>query len=287
MDIKQLVESFELRFSAAGIDNARRVSEELLAHIFDCKPLAIYTGAAPSNPTTTEKFEIIKRLEPLAERIEKGEPLQYVIGHVDFWGLQIKCDPRVLIPRPETELLVEEVLTSNIWNNGPATVVDVGTGSGCIVLTLAQQRPDANFKAVDISADALELAKENAVANNLKTGIFWMQNSLLERFAPASCDAVVANLPYIAHDDWAALSPSVRDHEPQQALDSGPTGMELIQILATQARYVLVPGGKLFLEFGFDQGDFVYQSLEKLGYTDIEIKHDLAGLDRIAVAINP
>ena len=159
MDIKQLVDSFEFRFTAAGIDNARRVSEELLAHIFDCKPLAIYTGAAPAHPTTTEKFELIKHLEPLAERIEKGEPLQYVVGHVDFWGLLIKCDPRALIPRSETELLVEEVLTSTIWNNGPATVVDVGTGSGCIVLTLAQQRPDANFKAVDISADALELAK--------------------------------------------------------------------------------------------------------------------------------
>ncbi len=287
MDIQQLVESFEFRFEAAGVDNARRVSEELLAHIFNCKPLGIYTGAVPANPTTSEKFEILQRLEPLAERIENGEPLQYVIGHVDFWGLRIKCDPRALIPRPETELLVEEVLSSNIWDNKPATVVDVGTGSGCIVLTLAQQRPDANFKAVDISAEALELAQENAKANNLETDIFWMQNSLLERFAPESCDAVVANLPYIASDDWAQLSPSVKEYEPQSALDSGPTGMELIQILATQARYVLVPGGKLFLEFGYDQGDLVYQSLEKLGYADIEIKLDLAGHNRIAIATNP
>ncbi len=290
MEIDQLVESFEFRFTAAGVDNAKRVTEELLAHVFDCKPLEIYTGAADIASTTASKFEIIKRLEPLAERVENGEPLQYVIGHVDFWGLQIKCDPRALIPRPETELLVEEVVTSNMWNRenaGPATVVDVGTGTGCVALTLARQRADANFKAVDISSDALELAKENAEANGLADRVFWMRNNLLERFAPESADIVVANLPYIATNDWKRLHPSVRDHEPQLALDSGPTGMELIDELATQARYVLVPGGMLFLEFGFDQGALVIKRLESLGYQNIEIKHDLAGHDRIAIATNP
>jgi release factor glutamine methyltransferase len=265
MEIDQLVESFAFRFKASGVDNAKRVAEELLAHV----------------------FEFIKRLEPLATRIENGEPLQYVVGHVDFWGLELKCDPRALIPRPETELLVEEVLSSNIWNQPPATVVDVGTGTGCIVITLAQQRPDANFKAVDISPDALELARENARHHGLEKRIFWMENDLLERFAPESADAVVANLPYIASDDWKALATCVRDHEPQSALDSGPTGMELIAELSTQARYVLVPGGTLFLEFGFNQGKAVFQCLERLGYADIQIKHDLAGHDRIAIASNP
>ncbi|VGO21226.1 peptide chain release factor N(5)-glutamine methyltransferase [Pontiella sulfatireligans] len=287
MNITQLVESFEFRFKASGVDNPKRVAEEMIAHVFSCRPLEIYTGAAPQASTTAEKFDIIRKLEPLAERIEKGEPLQYVVGHVDFWGLQIKCDPRALIPRPETELLVEEVLSSKIWDNKPATVVEVGTGTGCIVLTLANQRSDANFKAVDISPDALELARENALAHNLENRILWMENHLLERFAPASADAVVANLPYIATADWKQLSPSVRDHEPQLALDSGPSGMELIAELATQSRYVLVPGGMLFLEFGFDQGESVRQCLEKLGYRDIQIKHDLAGHDRIAIAKNP
>lgn len=281
MEIFQLINSYEARFSAEGIDNPKRVAEELLAHIFQCKPLEIYLN------TVSLLAEKLQLMEQLAQRVEQGEPLQYIVGNVDFWGLKINCDPRALIPRAETELLVEEVLNSTIWKNKPATVVDVGTGTGCIVLTLAQQRPDANFKAVDISADALELAKENALANGLKADIFWMKNDLLERFAPESCDAVVANLPYISTNDWAALSSSVRDHEPQSALDSGPTGMELIQNLATQARYVLVPGGMLFLEFGFDQGLAVFQCLEKLGYADIEIKHDLAGLDRIAIATNP
>ncbi|MDH3982157.1 MAG: hypothetical protein OES84_04570, partial [Kiritimatiellaceae bacterium] len=117
--------------------------------------------------------------------------------------------------------------------------------------------------------------------------ILWIQGSLLEGHAPESADVVVANLRYIASKDWNELHPSVRDHEPQSALDSGPTGMELIEALAMQARSVLVPGGKIFLEFGFDQGKAVFQCLENMGYTDIEIKHDLAGHDRMAIATNP
>ena len=287
MEIAQLIESFAFRFAAAGVDNAKRVAEELLAHVFHCKPLEIYTGAVPPHTTTSEQLELIKRLEPLAKRIENGEPLQYVIGQVDFWGLELRCDPRALIPRPETELLVEEVLSSRIWERQPATVVDVGTGTGCIVLTLAQQRPDANFKAVDVSSVALELAQENARRNGLEGAILWLENDLLEGFAAESADAVVANLPYIATDDWKALSSSVRDYEPQSALESGPGGMELIMQLATQARYVLMPGGMLFLEFGYDQGAAVAECLENLSYQNIQIKHDLAGHDRIAIAENP
>ena len=281
MTIITLIESLEQRFATHAVGNPKRVAEELIAHVLGCRPLEIYLDTIP---LLAEKLQI---LELLAKRIESGEPLQYVVGHVDFWGLKINCDPRALIPRPETELLVEEVLSSSIWDNKPATVVDVGTGTGCIVLTLAQQRPDANFKAVDQSPEALELAQENEKLNGLEGRILWLNKSLLDNCAPESCDAVVANLPYISTKDWAALDKSVRDHEPQSALDSGPSGMELIQELATQARYVLVPGGQLFLEFGFDQGESVFQYLKKLGYTDIQIKRDLAGLDRIAIARNP
>lgn len=289
MDIDQLIDSLEFRFQAAGIDNAKRVTEELIAHIINCQPLEIYTGALEQNTATmADKFKLIKKIEPLAERIENGEPLQYIVGHVDFWGLQIKCDARALIPRPETELLVEEVLASKIWNTEkPTTVIDVGIGSGCIVLTLAKQRSNATFKAIDISPAALELAKENAKALELEDKIQWFKSSLLDGQASKSADIVVANLPYIATKDWKELHPSVREHEPQSALDSGPTGMELIEDLAMQARTVLIPGGKLFLEFGFDQGKSVRECLEKMGYTDIQIKPDLAGHDRMAIAKNP
>ncbi len=287
MNIEELIASLQFRFAAAGVDNAKRVVEELLAHVFGCKPMEIYTRMDMADFSTAEKVALIRKIEPLATRIENSEPLQYVLGTVEFWGLEFKCDKRALIPRPETELLVEEVLSSGIWSNKPATVIDVGTGTGCIVLTLATQRPDASFKAFDISPDALALAKENAEAHELKKRILWQENSLLENVAPQSCDAVVANLPYIATTDWQNLSLSVRNHEPQSALDSGPTGMELIEELARQARYTLVPGGMLFLEFGYDQGNAVFQCLKELGYLNIQIKHDLAGHDRIGIATNP
>ena len=124
MEIIRLIKSIQSRFAGAGIDNAKRVAEELVAHILGCKPLEIYLRDEPCSP------ESLQALETLAGRIEGGEPLQYVIGHIDFWGLEIKCDPRALIPRPETELLVEEVLSSKVWKNKPATIVDVGTGTG-------------------------------------------------------------------------------------------------------------------------------------------------------------
>ncbi len=287
MDVDQLIDSLEFRFNAAGVDNAKRAAEELLASILKCSPMEIYTNGTSSISAPAKQFELIRKLEPMANRVESGEPLQYVIGNVEFWGLEIKCDPRALIPRPETELLVEEVLSCRIMNDKrPATVVDVGTGSGCLVITLASQRPDAAFKAVDISPDALELARENAQQHDLDN-ILWIENNLLEQFAPASADVVVANLPYIATKDWEGLQPSVRDHEPRMALDSGPSGMELIEDLALQARSVLLPGGMLFLEFGYDQGEAVRSCLERLGYVDIQIKHDLAGHDRIAIASNP
>lgn len=288
MDIDQLVESLEFRFKASGIDNAKRVTEELLASIFQCKPLEIYTGGAAGIITQTQQFEVIRKVEPLAERIENGEPLQYVVGSTEFWGLEIMCDSRALIPRPETELLVEEVLGCRIMTDKrPAAVVDVGTGTGCIAITLAKQRTDAAIKAVDLSAEALDLAQENAGRHGVQGRILWMQNNLLERFAPDSTDVVVANLPYISSGDWKTLSSSVRNYEPKTALDAGPTGMELIEDLALQARSVLVPEGMLFLEFGYDQGNAVFNCLDHLGYLDIQIKHDLAGLDRIAIATNP
>lgn len=281
MKTTALIERLRSRFENAGVGNTKRTAEELVAHLLECNPLEIYLQ--------DELFpsEHLPELELLTVQIESGEPLQYVVGHVDFFGLQLKCDPRALIPRAETELLVEEILASTFWVNQSATVVDVGTGSGCIAITLATQRPDANFKAIDLSTKALSLARENARSHGLENKILWLNKSLLDDCAPESCDAVVANLPYISTRDWKALPPAVRDHEPQTALDSGPTGMELIKELATQARYVLIPGGMLFLEFGFDQGPSVRRCLEKLNYLNIQIKRDLAGHDRIAIAKNP
>jgi len=278
--MNQIVHFFEKKFASVN-SNPRRTAEELIAHVLDCKPLEIYLHNGP----LSEKARI--SLEKLAARIENGEPLQYVIGHVDFRGLKIKCDLRALIPRPETEQLVEEVLLSKVWKKSTPDIADIGTGTGCIVLALAAERPNARYTAVDISKETLGLARENACFHGLGKKIRWMVNSLLDGFAPNSLDAVVANLPYIASADWEKLDPSVRNYEPQSALNSGPTGLELIERLANQATDVLRPGGMLFLEFGFNQAKAVSRCLKKEGYTSIQIKPDCAGHDRIATAEVP
>jgi release factor glutamine methyltransferase len=205
-------------------------------------------------------------------------------------GLQIHCDPRALIPRPETELLVETVLASMIRLEaglGKPRIVDIGTGTGCVALALARAHPEAEYTAVDRSPAALELARENAHRLGMDSEIRWCENHLLDGFEAGRFDAAVANLPYISTRDWQELSSTVRDHEPRAALDSGPSGMELIEELAMQARKVLRSGGQLFLEFGFDQGEAVNRCLREAGYRNVGITRDLQGHERIAAAVNP
>lgn len=260
---------------AAQVEQADRVAEELLAHLMACRPLEIYLQPTP--PTAMQ-------LEPLVQRLESGEPLQYVMGYTDFRELCIQCDTRALIPRPETELLVEEVLQAP-WSTPHPDIIEVGTGSGCIICSLAFELPQGRYTAVDLSPDALALAQENAAINRLN--IIFKRQSLLDGEQEASFDAITANLPYISTSDWQMLDPSVRNYEPRMALDSGPSGLELIEQLVAQSRTVLRPAGLLFLEFGFDQGQPVANLLRKAGFEQIRIKQDLAGLDRMAIAQNP
>jgi release factor glutamine methyltransferase len=267
----------EERLAAAGNGNAKRSVEELAAHVLGCKPLEIYFREM----TPEQKRE----LEPLMIRAEQGEPIQYLIGHVDFRGLEIRCDRRALIPRPETEQLVEQVLQavqrSKIKDQRSVKIVDVGCGTGCIGLALLNELPNAEVTAVDISPDALALARENAERLGLSGRFQTLENSLLEGFADGSLDIIVSNPPYIVSKVWKNLEPCVRDFEPQLALDGGAEGLDLIQPLVEQAARVLKPGGGLFLEIGYDQGAAVFQGLEKAGFRNVEIKKDLAGLDRM------
>lgn len=270
------------RLAAAGNGNAARSVEELAAHVLDCRPLEInFRG-----PTPAQQAE----LEKLIARAEQGEPIQYIIGHVDFRGLEIRCDRRALIPRPETEQLVEQVLQSvpgagcRVPGKGAASalrIADVGTGTGCIALALAHELPDAAVTAVDISAAALALAQENAERLGLGDRIAFVRGNLLDAAEEASLDIIVSNPPYIVSDVWKNLEPCVRDFEPKQALDGGADGLDLIRRLAAQAAAALKPGGALFLEIGFDQGGAVAGILNSAGFRSIEIRTDLAGHDRM------
>jgi release factor glutamine methyltransferase len=269
--------SLELRLAAAGSGNPKRAVEELAAHVLGCRPLEIYF----------REFlpEQAAELDALIVRAEQGEPVQYIIGHVDFRGLEVACDPRALIPRPETELLVEQVLQAvsnfKFQVSSFLRVADVCTGTGCVGLALAHELPNAVVTAIDISQDALSLAKENAQRQGLSDRFQCLENDLLDGFAERSLDAVVSNPPYILSNAWKTLDASVKEFEPQLALDGGEDGMNLIRPLVAQAARVLKPGGGLFLEIGYDQGGAVFQTLENAGFEQIRIVKDFAGLDRI------
>jgi release factor glutamine methyltransferase len=274
-----LLKPFEVRLAAAGSGNPKRAVEELAAHVLGCKPLEIYFK--------TLAAEQERALEGLVARAEQGEPIQYIIGTVDFRGLEILCDRRALIPRPETELLVEEVLLSTAQSLKPFSVADVCTGTGCVGLALAHELPNAAVTAIDISPAALALATENAERLGLANRFQCLENDLLKGFDECCLDVVVSNPPYILSNVWKMLEPCVRDFEPQLALDGGADGLDLIRPLAEQALRVLKPGGGLFLEFGFDQGAAVVQCLDRAGFEQVRVVTDLAGLDRIAVGLRP
>ena len=268
-----LFQTLERRLKAAGGGNAKRSVEELAAHVLGCKPLEIYFKTI----TPEQQAE----LEKLIVRAEQGEPIQYIIGHVDFRGLEIHCDRRALIPRPETELLVDAVLSSLITHYSSLRIADVGTGTGCIALSLLHALPNAEVIGVDISPDALALARENAERLGLSARFQTLENNLLEGLGDDSLDIVVSNPPYIFSKVWKNLEPCVRDFEPQLALDGGADGLDLIRPLVQQAVRVLKLGGGLFLEIGYDQGPAVSQCLENAGFQHVKVQKDFAGLDRI------
>jgi release factor glutamine methyltransferase len=303
-------QTLEKRLAAAGSGNAKRAAEEIAAHVMGCKPLEIYFREI----TPEQKAE----LEKLIVRAEQGEPIQYIIGHVDFRGLEIRCDRRALIPRPETELLVQAVM-DNVDATPPSRsrqekrdegvastlkIVDVGTGTGCIALALLAELPNAEVVGVDVSPDALALARENASRLGMSDRFTAVQGNLLNVdatppsrckqekrgedtastfFAEASFDIIVSNPPYILSGVCETLDSSVRDYEPKLALDGGADGLDLVRPLVAQAFRVLKPGGGLFLEIGYDQGQAVARILKDAGFQQVEIKKDLAGLDRIVL----
>ena len=265
---------FIKRLEFVGSGNAKRTAEELAAHVIGCKPLEIYFREfTPAQKTEFEK---------LIARAAGGEPVQYIIGHVDFRGLKIQCDSRALIPRPETELLVESIVQSSEFRvRSDLRIVDVGTGTGCIALSLLNEIPDADVTAVDISLDALALAKKNADALGFGERLKLVQSDLLKCIEAETFDVVVSNPPYIASTVCDKLDSAVRDYEPRLALDGGGDGLDLIRKLAAQAFKILNIGGGIFLEIGFEQGAPAAQCLTDCGFRDVEVRKDYCGHDRI------
>jgi release factor glutamine methyltransferase len=216
------------------------------------------------------------------------EPLQYILGTQEFCGLDFYVNPAVLIPRPETELLVQETLREGGFAEG-AVLVDVGTGSGCVAVTLATILSGMRIFAVDSSKDALTVAKDNAERHRVGDKIIWKEGDLLsplhECHLEGAVDAIISNPPYIAEEAWSGLQPEVREYEPRQALVAGPRGTEFHERLLRDAQPFLLPGGLLVMELGQNQASFVRQAAEQTaGYTDLHTVKDEAGIERVLIA---
>ncbi|HET6446931.1 MAG TPA: peptide chain release factor N(5)-glutamine methyltransferase [candidate division Zixibacteria bacterium] len=224
------------------------------------------------------------RFLSLLERARNGEPIPYLVGKTNFYGLEIKVTPSVLIPRPETEQLVNLALE---WIARPSRrqrqplIVDVGTGSGCIALALASALPLTRIEATDVSKAALEVAEENARALGLENRVDFYNGQYLNPIVDEP-DLIVANLPYIADHEWTTLAVGVKWHEPDVALRGGSDGMDGIRQLLAQAGNRLAPGGAIILEIGWKQGEAA-KLLAKSTFpsAQIDVKKDLSGHDRV------
>ena len=213
-----------------------------------------------------------------------GEPVQYILGQTEFYGRDFRVTPAVLIPRPETEVLVERVL-ERIEGIQDPIVADIGTGSGVIAVTIAAERPDARVTATDISPDALAIARENASVHECADRIDFREGDLLAPLGEERCHAVVSNPPYVADADRETLQREVRDHEPSEALFGGPDGLAIIRRLVESAPEHTLPGGIVAFEIGAGQADAV-RSLwhDAAPDWDVEVARDLAGVERIVIA---
>jgi release factor glutamine methyltransferase len=276
MTLLDVLQSTTAYFKKREIESPRLNAEHLLAHVLNRKRIELYLEF--ERDLTEEE---LAPLRELVRRRGQGEPLQHLLGTVEFCGRIFKCDQRALVPRPETEELVEFIIQSTI-NHQPLTILDVGTGSGVIGLSLAAHFPEARVHAVDISDDALALACENAERLSLSGRVQFTRGYLLEKFSERF-DVIAANLPYVSMQDRQSLSREVL-RDPEVAVFGGDRGDELIRKLIDQAPKHLQPNGLLALEIGIGHSEALWDLLTQKNYHDIESKNDYAGIPRFLFA---
>lgn len=262
-------------------DNARRDAELLLQHL-----LQISRATLLANPARELSPEELRHFEAFITRRRRHEPIQYITGMQEFYGLPLHVTTAVLIPRPETEHLVEAVL-ERLPHDHSLAIADIGTGSGAIALALAAHLPHANVTALDLSPAALEVAQANAAQLNLSVRIRFAHSDLLDALSPEqrhnSFDAIVSNPPYIPTADAPQLHPQVREYEPSSALFAGADGLEIYRRLIPQAHQALKPGGLLALEIGHGQREALTTLLS--AWRDVRFVDDLQSIPRVALAL--
>lgn len=254
MTVLEVISKSSEFLAKKGVDSPRLQTELLLAHVLQLPRMKLYLNFE-RNLTEPELDSVRK----LVQRRGQREPLQHLLGSTSFCGLEMAVSPHVLIPRPETELLAEAgwLFLSSLAPR-PATALDFGTGSGCIAIALAAKCPAARIVALDVSAEALTLARHNATQNKTAERIEFRHGDGFAALQPGEhFDLIVSNPPYIASAEIATLDPEVRDHDPRGALDGGTDGLDFYRRLATEAAAFLKPEGKLMLEFGEGQADAI------------------------------
>ncbi|MGA2687301.1 MAG: peptide chain release factor N(5)-glutamine methyltransferase [Candidatus Korobacteraceae bacterium] len=279
MQLKQALSSAIDRLEAADVGSPRMNAEVLLMFVLGVNRAYLY--AHPERDLTAEDEA---RYDEVLARRATGMPSQYITGHQEFWGLDFVVSPAVLIPRPETEHLVETVLELARGIPHPK-LVDVGTGSGCVALALAHELKSAEVYAVDVSADALEIARANAARLQLDGRVRFMQSNVLEALADVcDFDFVVSNPPYVGFGEADKVQKSVRDFEPRVAVFAGEQGLDVIGLLIEQAHRALKPGGWLAMEIGYSMRDAVVNLLSPTMWEDVRVVPDLQGIPRVVAA---
>lgn len=277
--VATILEEAARRLREAGVPDPRREAASILAFVLGTdrggvvarKPDSVATGSAA-------RFAELIALRALRT------PLQHLEGRAEFRGLEFEVNADVLIPRPETEELVQAVLDAGLPE--AARVADLGTGSGCIAIALAVRRPAWRLHAVDLSAAALRVAKRNAAKHGVAERVAFVECDFatVPDDGRGLYDAVVSNPPYIPEEEWRGLEPEVRDHEPKGALVPGPMGNEAYAALVRAAAIMLRPGGLLALELGWKSSDAVWSMVASSGFNDIGVQPDLQGIPRVLTA---
>ncbi|MDM8532245.1 peptide chain release factor N(5)-glutamine methyltransferase [Anaerolineales bacterium HSG25] len=280
LTIRQYLVQAITHLEQADCDTARLDAEVLIGHVLGQDRAWLY-----SNFNTTLTATQLAEIEPLIQRRTQREPVAYIIGTKEFFGLTFHVEPHVLIPRPETELLIETALTFPKKPNSRLSVVDVGTGSGCIAITLATYLPTATIQAIDLSVAALDVARRNAHRHHVTDQVLFRHGDLLTPL-DQSVDLIVSNPPYVSQSELQhEVSPEVARYEPRLALDGGgDDGLRVICRLLEQAKTRLKPSGWLLVEIGASQGQAVQQlAQEQFPQANIELKQDLSRRNRLLV----
>lgn len=279
--LRDLVQLWHRRFQERGVDSPRLSAELLAAHALGMDRLRLFCEL--SRPLTEEELRAVERL---ALRRAEGEPVAYILGRREFFGRDFAVSPAVLVPRPETEHIVERVLEL-FAPDEPFTFADFGTGSGCLAVTIAAERPLSRGLAIDLSADALDVALSNARAHGVEHRLALVRADFTRPLLGRSVlDLAVSNPPYVSDAEYAELSGEVRDHEPRTALVSPDHGLAHARALLPIAAHALRPGAELLVEIGCTQGPALLDMVRTISpaYDPAMIISDLAGHDRVVSA---